>query len=55
MKKAKDKTLCKLIKKKILEEDFGSYAELVRGSRFICKKCGRAAESKKRLCKPIQM
>ncbi|MBM4305863.1 MAG: hypothetical protein FJ115_03445 [Deltaproteobacteria bacterium] len=28
------------------------YKRLVRGAKFICKKCGRAAAKKKNLCEP---
>ena len=46
------KTLCKLKKaeraKKALELDDPE-------AMFVCKKCGRAAKSKKRLCKPRKL
>lgn len=44
------KTLCKLAKD--IEKDFRSYAELVKGAKFVCTRCGRAAAKKKNLCKP---
>jgi hypothetical protein len=45
------KTLCVLIKKGKLER----VAQEVRDPKFICRKCGRAAKSKKRLCKPTSL
>ena len=43
------KSLCKL--KKSCKEEFNAYAALVNEPRHICTKCGRAANSKKNLCK----
>ncbi len=47
------KTLCNLSKD--IEKDFSSYAERVKGARFVCARCGRAAAKKKNLCKPKKM
>lgn len=47
------KTLCKLSKD--MEKDFDSYAELVKGAKFVCAKCGRSAAAKKNVCKPKKM
>ncbi len=44
------KTLCDL--KKQLKCDFESYTLLVCNPRFVCRKCGRAANKKKYLCEP---
>ena len=44
------KTLCRMTK--ILSDDFEAYAELVKGAKFVCGKCGRAAAKKKSMCKP---
>ena len=44
------KTLCKMTK--TLSDDFAAYAELVKGAKFVCERCGRAAVKKKSLCKP---
>ena len=46
------KCLCKLIDKKVLKDDPGAYADLISKPRFVCLKCGRAANHKKRLCDP---
>ena len=49
----KTKTLCK--KKDELKDSLSQYKKLVRGARFICKKCGRAARDEKLLCKPTEL
>ena len=43
-------TLCDL--EKLLDRDFDAYCALVVPPRFVCQKCGRAANKKKRLCDP---
>lgn len=48
------KELCKL-KKSILKEDIESWMELVNDPTHVCKKCGRAANSKKLLCSPVKI
>jgi hypothetical protein len=46
------KTLCKLAKRgKLNERDEG--ADLSQNARLVCRKCGRMANKKKRLCKPV--
>jgi hypothetical protein len=47
------KKLCKLKKK--LTQDFDTYVLLVHEPRFVCAKCGRAANKKKNLCTPQPM
>lgn len=44
--------LCKLSDKSYPKKKFKEYAGLVKSPEFICEKCGRAAASKKNLCKP---
>jgi hypothetical protein len=44
------KTLCDL--DKLRRKDFAAYVALVDQARFVCGKCGRAANEKKRLCEP---
>lgn len=44
------KELCK--QKKTLKSDFAGYVLLVQQPRFVCLKCGRAANKKKNLCNP---
>jgi hypothetical protein len=43
------KTLCEL--DKLLKDNFDDYCKLVDKPNFVCKKCGRAANEKKVLCK----
>lgn len=47
----KDKTLCKW-KKGEYEEQFKDLRNIVGKPKYACMKCGRAAKSKKYLCKP---
>lgn len=49
------KRLCKLIKKDILDEDMEAFIKLVKDPRFICRKCGRVANSDELLCKPKKL
>jgi hypothetical protein len=46
------KTLCEWKKGEILEE-VEKLAEIVRDSRFVCRKCARSAHEDKHLCKPL--
>lgn len=46
-----NKSFCKLDKKDV-KEHLEEIMPLVAQPRFICKKCARAAASKKNLCKP---
>jgi hypothetical protein len=46
--------LCKL-KKSLLKDDIEAFMQLVSQPSHICKKCGRAANSKKLLCSPIKI
>lgn len=53
-KKDKEKrTLCKLVKKDFVKEQFSDYQALVADPEYICKKCGRAAKDAASLCKPL--
>ena len=47
------KEICKL--KKQLKRDFDEIAALVDRPAFLCVKCGRAANDKRRLCKGKKM
>jgi hypothetical protein len=44
------KSLCDM--EKLLKKDFDAYTVLVNQPRFVCTKCGRAANKKKSLCEP---
>ncbi|MBP1626774.1 MAG: hypothetical protein H6Q00_1249 [Holophagaceae bacterium] len=53
--KLKGKTLCKLVKDEVLDEDLEGYKELLREPTHFCLKCGRACNDKKCLCKPEKL
>jgi Fe2+ or Zn2+ uptake regulation protein len=46
--------MCKL-RKKVLDDDPEAYMELVNDPHFLCTKCGRVANSKKNICKPVKL
>ena len=48
------KELCK-IKKALIEYDIDAYCQLVDKPRFVCRRCGRAANKKKYVCKPTRI
>ena len=45
------KKLCKLVKAKVQKEDPSKYTCLIKGAKFYCKSCGRAAAKASVLCK----
>lgn len=47
------KPLCEL--KKYLKRDLKTIVKLVRDPTHICEKCGRVANSKTLLCKPVKL
>jgi hypothetical protein len=47
------KELCKL--KKTLKIDISDYIRYVNQPTHVCQKCGRVANSGKRLCHPVKM
>lgn len=49
------KTLCELEKEGLIQADFEAYKELVRKGKFVCRRCGRVARKKKRLCRPDKL
>jgi hypothetical protein len=46
--------MCKL-RKKVLKDDPASYISLVEDPHFLCRKCGRVANNRKNLCKPLKL
>ena len=48
----KEKRLCKW-KESDLDENFDKFAAIVSNPVFVCKKCGRVADKKKWLHKPV--
>lgn len=49
-----DKNLCKW-KKDAYKDKFDKLRDIVKDARFACKKCGRAAREKDRLCEPKEL
>ncbi|MEO8497620.1 MAG: hypothetical protein ABI614_21345 [Planctomycetota bacterium] len=47
------KPLCEL--KKSLKGDLAAYILLVRDPSHVCRKCGRVANDKRLLCKPVKL
>jgi hypothetical protein len=47
-----DEHLCYLVNMGFMESNFKDYAELVKDAKFVCKKCGRSADSEENLCRP---
>jgi len=50
----KGKKLCKW-KKDDISEKFDKFIDIVRNPKFVCKKCGRVADKKKLLHKPVSL
>ena len=50
----KTKELCKW-KEDDINKKFDDYSDIVRNPKFVCKKCGRVADKKKWLHKPIAL
>jgi ribosomal protein S9 len=50
---AVSKPLCEL--KKSLKADIKAYMLLVRDPTHLCRKCGRVANDKRLLCKPMKL
>lgn len=51
MKDISKEKMCKLCKKDAPKDNFEEYAKVVGEAKFICTKCGRAADNKSNLCK----
>jgi hypothetical protein len=47
-----EKHLCTLVEEGV---DLAEYRDLVRGPRYLCRVCGRAAASEKNLCDPVPL
>lgn len=49
--KNETKSLCKLVKKDVVKDDFSSYSLIVDNGSYVCLKCVRVANMKKNHCK----
>jgi hypothetical protein len=47
-----DEHLCYLVNMGYIESNLNDYKELVKDAKFVCKKCGRSADSNENLCQP---
>ena len=50
----KDKRICKW-KEDDISDNFDKFVSMVKNPKFVCKKCGRVADKKKRLHKPVAL
>ncbi len=50
----KEKRLCKW-KKNDIDKKFDEFSDIVRNPEFVCTKCGRVADKKKWLHKPVAL
>jgi len=50
----KEKPLCKW-KEDDMDKKFDKFSDIVRHPEFVCKKCGRVADKKKWLHKPVAL
>lgn len=47
-----DDHLCYLVNMGYVENNFEDYKERVKDPKFVCKRCGRSANSAESLCQP---
>jgi hypothetical protein len=47
--------LCYLVNMGHIKSSFEDYKKLVRDAKFVCKMCGRSANSKENLCFPVKI
>lgn len=45
------KKICKICKKELTKKDLEEFLETIKDAEFFCKKCGRVAKEKSKLCK----
>jgi hypothetical protein len=50
-----DEHLCYLVNMGYVENSLKDYKALVKGSKFVCAKCGRSANSSDNLCRPVKI
>jgi hypothetical protein len=50
-----DEHLCYLINMGYIEKSLNDYKKLVKDAEFVCKKCGRSANSVESLCQPVKI
>lgn len=47
--------LCMAANIGFVEHNLEEYKKYVRGPKFVCKKCGRAAAKAENLCQPVEL
>ena len=47
-----DDHLCYLVNMGFMESNLDDYIDRVKDAKFVCKKCGRSANSEENLCRP---
>jgi hypothetical protein len=50
-----DEHLCYLVNMGYLESSLKDYKKLVKDAKFVCKNCGRVADSEEYLCQPAKI
>jgi hypothetical protein len=50
-----DDHLCYLVNMGYLTSSLEDYKKLVKDAKFVCKTCGRTADSKDYLCRPAKI
>jgi hypothetical protein len=50
-----DDHLCYLVNMDYLKSNFKDYKELIKDAKFVCKNCGRSANSEENLCQPQKL
>ncbi len=50
-----DDHLCYLVNMGYMQSNPEDFKKLVRDAKFVCKKCGRSANSEENLCQPQKL
>jgi hypothetical protein len=50
-----DDHLCYLINMGYIDSSLDDYKKLVKDAKFVCKRCGRSANSSENLCRPVKI
>lgn len=50
-----DDHLCYLVNMGYLESNMKDYRDRVKDAAFVCKRCGRTANSADSLCRPVKL
>jgi hypothetical protein len=49
------KKMCKLVKEEFHTKKLKQFVKMLNKPKYICKKCGRVANAKCSLCKPLEL